>query len=236
MGYVMYNVIICDDNLKDRNNAQTIAEEFFKRQGLEYRIYSYSDYDKEFSKIVKSTLSNKIYLLDIETPTRSGIDIAREIRMRDVESVIIFLTAHDELGNVVLKDDLMFLSFINKFDNFESRLSNCLKKSLQIYKHKRTIKLCEKNVAYTINLDDILYITKDSFERKTIIVTAYGEIRTGKSLNFIVKLLDDRFIQTHRACYINSDRVVTIDKTNKLIKFKCGMTTDLLSDRFKKAV
>ena len=236
MGYVMYNVIICDDNSKDRKNAVTIVTDFFNKLNLECRIHLYTDYDKEFNKIINSSLSNKIYLLDIETPTRSGIDVAREIRESDVESIIMFLTAHDELGNTVLKNDLLFLAFINKFDNFENRLSNCLKKSLQIYKHKSTIKLCEKNVTYTINLDDILYITKDSFERKTIIVTTYGEIKTSKSLSSMVKLLDDRFIQTHRACYINSDRVSTIDKTNKLIRFNCGKVIDLLSDRFKKKV
>ena len=232
----MYNVIICDDNSKDRKNAENVVNCFFEKQGIQCRIYSYCDYDKEFSKIIKSSLSHKIYLLDIETPTRSGIDVAREIRMSDVESIILFLTAHEELGNVVLKDDLMFLSFINKFDNFDIRLSNCLKKSLQIYKHKNTIKLSEKNVTYTINLDDIIYITTDNFERKTIIVTTYGEIKTSKTLNYISKLLDDRFIQTHRACFINSDKVSNIDKTNKLITFNNGDTTDLLSDRFKKRV
>ena len=232
----MYNVIICDDNVKDRNNAETITREFFEKQGLECRIHVYCDYDKEFSKIVKSSISNKIYLLDIETPTRSGIDVAREIRVNDVESVIIFLTAHDELGTVVLKDSLMFLSFINKFDNFRDRLNGCLKKSLQVYKHKNFIKINEKNVVYTINLDDILYITKESFERKTIIVTTYGEIKTNKSLNAVTKLLDDRFIQTHRACFINNGKVSQIDKTNKIIKFKNGNIIDLLSDRFKKRV
>ena len=50
-------------------------------------------------------------------------------------------------------------------------------------------------------------ITKDSFERKTIIVTTYGEIKTSKSLNAVIKLLYDRFIQTHRACFINNDKV-----------------------------
>lgn len=232
----MYNVIICDDNIKDRKNVEAVVTSFFEKQDIHCKVYTYTDYNNEFNKVIKSSLSHKIYLLDIETPTRSGIDVAREIRISDVESVIIFLTAHDELGNVVLKDDLMFLSFINKFDNFEDRLNKCLKKSLQIYKHKSTIKLSEKNITYTINLDDVLYITKDSYERKTVIVTTYGEIKTSKSLNNIIKLLDNRFIQTHRACYINSDKVSNIDKTNRLIKFSNGESTDLLSDRFKKRV
>ena len=233
----MYNVIICDDNIKDRKNAEEIVQNFFNNLNLECRLFLYSDYTPEFNRIVRSSLSHKIYLLDIETPSRSGIDVAREIRREDVESVIAFLTAHDELGNVVLKDDLMFLSFINKFDNFEKRLCSCLERALQIYKkHKNMIRISEKNVVYTINLNDILYITKDSFERKTIIVTTYGEIKTGKSLNEIVKLLDCRFIQTHRACYVNKDKVSSIDKTNKIIMFSNKQSTDLLSDRFKRGM
>ena len=47
-------------------------------------------------------------------------------------------------------------------------------------------------------------------------------------------MLDSRFIQTHRACYINSDRKVKIDKTKKLISFDNGETIDLLSDTYKK--
>ena len=49
-------------------------------------------------------------------------------------------------------------------------------------------------------------------------------------------MLDDRFIQTHRACYINSDRTITIDKINKIITFDNGETIDLLSDKYRKAV
>ena len=53
----------------------------------------------------------RIYLLDIETPSASGIDIARKIRKHDIESMIIFITGHEELGDVVLKNNTMFLSF-----------------------------------------------------------------------------------------------------------------------------
>ena len=83
---------------------------------IEYKTHVYDDYNKKFMDVIENKMPSKIYLLDIETPSRSGIDIAREIRRKDVDSVIIFLTVHEELGNIVLKNDLMFLSFINKFD------------------------------------------------------------------------------------------------------------------------
>ena len=230
----MINVIICDDNEKDRNNVSKIVKDYMGKNKVEYNLHLYEDYNKKFYSILDRKIPFKIYLLDIETPSKSGIDVAREIRRKDVDSVIIFLTAHEELGNIVLKNDLMFLSFINKFDDLENRLNNSLKKSLELLKHKNVIRFSDKNILYTININDILYITKESFERKTIIKTDYAEFKVNKSLAEIIEMLDNRFIRTHRACYINSDRKVTIDKGKRIIMFDNGENIDLLSDKYKK--
>ena len=157
----MVNVIICDDNIKDRNNIQLIIKDFMIKNKIEYNLHIFEDYNKNFDNIITSKLPFKIYLLDIETPSRSGIDIAREIRRKDVDSVIIFLTGHEELGPTVLKNDLMFLSFINKFDNLEVRLINSLKKALKLLHQRRIIRINDRNTIYTINIDDILVIQDD---------------------------------------------------------------------------
>ena len=102
----MVNVIICDDNVKDRNNIELMTKTYLTKNKIEYKIHSYSDYNKEFNKVIESKMPFKIYLLDIETPSRSGIDVARQIRKNDVDSVIVFLTCHEELGSVVLKNDI----------------------------------------------------------------------------------------------------------------------------------
>ena len=232
----MINVIICEDNLKDRIKTDKITKTFMETKNIEYEIYLFEDYNKKFYSIQQTKLPFKIYLLDIETPSKSGIDVAREIRKKDIDSVIIFLTAHEELGNIILKDELMFLSFVNKFDDFENRLNRSLEKSLKLLNQKNTIRFADRNITYTINVDDILYITKDSFERKTIIKTDYTEFKVNKTLTEISNLLDERFIQTHRACFVNKNRKVKIDKSKKLIEFDNGETTDLLSDKYKKLV
>lgn len=232
----MINVILCDDNKKDCLRILKVVEEFMNCKKIEYDKYVFNDYNNKFYRVVEEKLPSKIYLLDIETPSASGIDIARTIRKKDVDSVIIFLTAHEELGNTILKNDLMFLSFINKFDNFEKRLLNSLNKALNILKTKRIIKINDRNIIYTINLDDILYITKDSYERKTIIKTDYNEMKISLSLNELIKMLDGRFIQTHRACFINNERRIKVDKNNKIITFDTGEEIDLLSNKYKKEV
>ena len=232
----MVNVIICDDNEIDRIKIEKVTSMFMQKNKIEYDLYSFADYNKKFYSIVERNIPFKIYLLDIETPSKSGVDVARDIRRKDVDSVIIFLTAHEELGNTILKKDLMFLSFINKFDDLENRLMKSLNKSLDLLHKKQVLRFTDRSVLYTIKINDILYITKESFERKTVIKTDYCEFKVNKSLAEIISMLDDRFIQTHRACYINTDRKVSIDKINRIIKFDNGETIDLLSDSYRKAV
>ena len=230
----MLNFIICDDIRKDREMIESIVSKYMMKNQLEYKTHVFKDYDDKFLKIVNEKMPFKIYILDIETPTRSGIDIARIIRHKDVDSVLIFLTGHEELGNIVIKNDFVFLSFINKFDNCENRLIKALDKSLKMFKVRKIIRFKDNGILYSIPLDDILYITRDSIDRKCIIVTDYNEFKIGKNLNQIEEMLNDDFVKTHGACLMNKKRITSFNKTKRTVTFDNGSQSDLISTRFDK--
>ncbi len=230
----MINFIICDDVKQYREMVEHIVVSYMMKNKLEYKTHIFKDYDSDFLKIVESKLSFKVYILDIETPTKSGIDIARLIRNKDVDSVLIFLTGHQELGHVVMKNDFLFLSYINKFDDCEKRLTKSLDKALQMFKIKSVIRFKDNGVVYTIPQDDILYITRDSVERKCIIVTDYSEFHVGKNLAELEAEVNDNFVKTHRACLMNTKRILSFSKSQKEVVFDNGMTSDLISTRFDK--
>lgn len=230
----MINFIICDDVKQYREMVEHIVVSYMMKNKLEYKTHIFKDYDSDFLKIVESKLSFKVYILDIETPTRSGIDIARLIRNKDVDSVLIFLTGHQELGHVVMKNDFLFLSYINKFDDCKKRLTKSLDKALQMFKIKSIIRFKDNGVVYTIPQDDILYITRDSVERKCIIVTDYSEFHVGKNLAELEEEVNDNFVKTHRACLMNTKRILSFSKSQKEVVFDNGMTSDLISTRFDK--
>lgn len=232
----MLNVIICDDNKRDLERITTLVNKFMKNNKYNYNMHIYSDYNADFLKIIKSKIPFKIYILDIETPSRSGIDIAREIRNKDLDSVIIFLTGHDELGRVILQNDLMFLSFVNKFDNLDKRINEVMHKAIKLIRIKRVIRIKDGTNTYIINLNDILYLSKDTFERRTTIKTDYNEYRVRMSLFKLKEMLDDRFVQSHRACIVNKTRISRIDYRNRIIYFDNNEYTDLLSNKYKKVV
>lgn len=230
----MINFVVCDDIKKDRENVKNILNSYMMKNKIDYKIYTFEDYDAKFLKMIENKMPQKIYILDIETPTRSGIDVARIIRKKDTDSIIIFLTGHEELSEVASKNEFSFLTFINKFDDCENHFTRALDKAIQTLKVKPALTFKDNGVNYRIPLSDILYITRDSVDRKCIIVTEYQEFKIGKTLIELSELLNDDFIQTHRACIVNKKRIISYNKAKKIITFDNGMITDVISTRFDK--
>lgn len=229
----MINFIICDDQEEMRNDIVKNVEMFMVSKSLEYKTYLFDDYGDEFLKIVNKKLPFKIYILDIEAPTRTGIDVARIIRNKDEDSAIIFITGHEELGPRLLSKDITFLAFINKFDDYKSRLQYNIGKALSALEKKKCLRFEDHGVLYALPFHDILYVTKDGLSRNTVVVTEYNEFKVSKSLSYFKESLDENFIQTHRACLINKERVISVSKKDHLVTFDNGMQVDLIATRFK---
>lgn len=232
----MINFIICDDNAAILNNVYKIVTSVMMSSEQAYDIHSFEEYDSKFYKIMDSKISNKIYILDIETKRSSGIDIARKIRSKDVNSIIIFLTSHHELGSVLLRDEIMFLTFINKLDDYENRLISAVKKSIDVIGKNKILRFEHHGTIFTIPEKDIIYITRDGVERKIIIKTDCTDFKLTKSLSEMVELLSNDFVYSHRSCIVNKRRIMAIDKRKKKITFDNGEVCDLLSSKLIKGV
>lgn len=226
----MLNIIICDDCVNDVNKIEKIVRDYLKN--IEFNIYKYYDFDKNFLKIINMDLENKIYLLDIETPSMSGIDVARIIRKNDYSSVIIFLSGHDDLSRIVAKKNIMCLNFINKYDNLKNNLKNSLELALSIVGKKRRVKYQSKGIIYNIEIDSILYITKETISRKTIIVCDNNTYSLNMSMKSVISELTNDFVQVHRACFVNKNRIKQIDYKNMIIAFDNSLSIDLVSKKY----
>lgn len=229
----MINFIICDDDEKMRGSILRVVETVMMEKEMEYKTYMYEDYNCEFMKIINTKLSYKIYILDIETPTRTGIDVARIIRHKDEESAIIFITGHEELGPRLLSKDITFLAFINKFDNYKNRLKYNIEKAIAALEKRKCLRFEDCSIVYALPYQDILYIEKDGLSRGTVIVTECNEFKVHKSLSFFYDRLDERFVKTHRACIMNKERIMTVDKKAHVVTFDNGKKNDMIATRFK---
>ncbi len=232
----MINFVIVDDFKEVTDNIKNIIDKVMINNKLEYKTFVFNDYDIEFKKLMNKPMVNRIYLLDIETKSESGIDIARMIRKNDLDSIIIFITAHEELASNIVRDQLMVLTFICKFDDFEKRVKDAIVKSLSYIGKKIAIRFVDNNAVYIIPIKDILYVTHDNVERKCLIKTDNRTYKVGKSLTEIKELSMGALAQSHRACLVNEERIVKVDKKKKHILFDNGEIIDLVSDNYKKEV
>lgn len=232
----MINFIVVDDNTKFLEIITDVITKVMMKNKFSYKVHTFIEYDASFMKVMNSFMSNKIYIMDIETRESSGIDVARKIRKKDVDSIIIFATVHNEAGLILLKDDLMFLTFLCKFDDFENKLTCAVKKALNYIHHKFCIEFNDRGSIYKIPIDDILYITKESNDRHSIIQTVYSQYRVNLSLKQLVVLCGDNIIQTHKSCFVNIDNVRVVDKKAGVIEFYNGLVIDMLSSMYKRGI
>ena len=232
----MIEFIICDDNKIICEQVRDVVNKIMMKNNHAYNVHLFNDYDIHFLNLIKTKSQNRIYFLDIEMISLSGITAALMIRKTDVNAVIIFLTSHNELGSILLDNELMFLTFICKYDDYIKKIASATEKALEVVGKNTVIRFEDKSTVYTIPLKDILYIYRDSVERRCIIKTNYSEFKINKTLSGISELLDFNFIKTHRACIVNMKRVIKYDlKTNELL-FDDGNKTNLIAPNFRKEV
>lgn len=233
----MINFVVCDDEKEFRNKLVLIIDRLFMKNNLEYKIHEFDKYNTKFENLIESDMSSKIYILDIEMKDSiSGIDIARKIRKNDWKSIIIMVTSHTELGYEALKAQIMLLDFISKFDNCEKNVEKILKKAVSKVDDKKVILFQASGITHRIYLDDILYVTKDTVDRKCIIKTTYNEFAVGKTMNEMIEELGPNFYLSHRSCLVNLDKVKSVNWKDNIIYFDNGEKIDLLSRDRKKGL
>lgn len=229
----MINFIICDDKKEFRNEIINTIDAVMLKNNEAYKIYPYSEYNEDFIRVINNNLPLKIYVLDIEVKDKSGIDIARKIREKDIESMIVFITAYyEKYVKDILKSKFMFLDFINKQNDYKKELINTIEYALKNIKKKNIIRFKSGGIIYTLSTQDILYIWRDK-DRKCTIKTTSNEFTVSKTLLELYDLLDDTFVYSHRACIVNMERIEVYNKKQHMIVFDTGDTTDLVSNRFK---
>ena len=131
----MINFIVCEDNkIILQKNIDIINRTMFNNN-YNYRVYKFTNNTKELQDIIDSNMDNKIYILDIELDSTSGIDIARNIRENDNKSFIIISTTYVEYLPYTLKNKLMLFDFVSKFDDYEENLSNVIKNAIKEIKN-----------------------------------------------------------------------------------------------------
>ena len=234
----MLRFITCDNDPEALERTVLAIRTIMMPYDFDYKISKFLKYDKDFEEIIKTPGEQKVYLLDIDLPKVSGLEIASEIRENgDWESMIIFVSAHPECKDDIFFSRLMALDFISKYFNYENRLEETLNKVLDIYNLKNTLVFNYDYITYRIPVNKILYIEKLTGDKKCLIVTETGKkYEVVSTLKDLIKELNKDFYRSHKSCVVNIKKIEQVDYIDNQITFYNKVKTNLLSARCKKGL
>ena len=91
------NIAICDDNPKMVGQIENLLLSFFENDPNQFNYEAFLSGESLVEHLTNSASSFQIYLLDVEMKSLDGFDVARAIREKDQQAIIIFITSHVEL-------------------------------------------------------------------------------------------------------------------------------------------
>lgn len=233
----MISFIVVEDDKKTQEVIKEVLRKTVIQNDKNIKVKYFSKYNKELKNIIEDNTMQKVYIMDIELETKmSGIEIAKRIRKEDWESEIIFITCHDKMFETVHRDVLKVFNFIEKFHDMEKRLEKDIELIFERKFDNKMFKISNRNVDLQIYYRSITYITRDKEERKILIHTDKNTFKVNLNLSEVSELLDSRFIQTHRSCITNRQRVNQWQWTKGYYVLDNGQRVEYLSKKYKKEV
>lgn len=153
----MFKVALCDDHRESLAGTQALLKDYLVKHPKYYGdIHSFSAPDKLLSTLEAGSLFD-IYLLDIVMPAIDGIKLAREIRSRDKQSSIIYLTSSPDYA--VQSYSVQALHYLLKPVNAED-FSDAMTRAVTHWENNkgRIFPLRTKGGAEVIHVSSMVYI------------------------------------------------------------------------------
>lgn len=201
------SIAVVEDNDEDRTLAVDILHRYESEHGYHFDVELYSA-GGEFLSKYRSQYD--ILLLDINLENSNGIDIARKIREKDEDVIIVFTTnlaRYATYGYVVGALDfalkpLSYASFCLKIDRAMKLLSS---------RHSQDIVLQADDGYRRVNLDDILYI--EIYAHDLVFHLVEGELRSYGTLKKYEESLGQFGFLRCNSCYlVNVRHILRVEK------------------------
>ena len=228
----MINLIVFSEDGNYIKNDIKVINLALAKYNVDYRIYAFDDYNEDFETIIKNDLI-KIYVLDIGSGGK-GIDVALQIRKREISSIIILLTDCSKYQHALFKNRLMVLDFIYRNRFYEKRLCDDIFYALKLTYEKKSFVFKYNHIVYRIPYSQINYIEKESTIKRCIIHTLNGNYYVVNSIQRLNEILGICFCQVHQSCIVNLGNIKMVCLNDNIIVFNNDEYTLLFSSKYKK--
>ena len=205
-------IVVYEDKKSDKDALCSFIDKFFKEMSCPVEITAY-DNGQHFLNGLSEDV--KIAFLDIYMPGISGIDVARKIRERDKDMVIIFTTTSIDHGlDAYSVEALQYLVKPVGYSDVESALKKCMDR---FGDSLRFIEVLANRLNVRVLLKDIRFI--EVFKNTCLIHTTAETIKSYCSLEKIERQIDGQmFLRTHRSFIVNMRYIEDVTEDGFLLK------------------
>ncbi len=202
----MIKIAIMDDIEPDLKMMETLSRKCLAKKEISYEIVTYSRSDLLIADL-KDQVYYDVFLLDMEMPGKTGMEVAAEIRKHYLEPAIVFVTRFIEHAPAAF--EVNAFRYISKrmireklpeaFDALISRLDQL---------DERSYVLEKENGMERIFYRDIFYIRKDG--KYVTIFHRNGENRKRTTLQDILKQLNaEEFFYVDKSYIVNVRHIMS---------------------------
>lgn len=226
----MYRIAVCDDDQLFLGEMTEALKKYFADSGVLHTIVTYQG---GFGLIhdVEERVQFDIYILDIEMPGYSGIDVIKAIERNGSQPVIILVTSH--LKYAVDSYAYNVLRFIPK-PELKSRLPFALNAALaRLDKQNALCYVVQSKRRYEkLMFGEIAYIYKEG--KNSVFVLMDTIIKERKTLECVyAELNSDDFMFIDRCTIVNLQMIKGLDQKSMRILLKNGAAIVIAKIRMK---
>ena len=216
----MIPIYICDDDAVMCDMMKNCLEKQILMGGYDMKITVCARQPEKLLEATDGEAEQGIYFLDVDLKGASmdGFRLGQEIRRRDGRGFLIYVTAFPDLAFETFRYHLEALDYIVKGDQEETaaQVIRCLRVigervSREKGRSRRYFTVKAGDVVRHIPLEDILYFVTSG---RTHRIELHGDRERLDFIGSIQELeqeLGQRFLRSHRAYLVNSDRIQGAD-------------------------
>jgi two-component system response regulator AgrA len=224
----MKHIIICEDNVNQRKEVESIITNEIKSFDFELILSTGNPHD--VINHINNSTDSFIYFLDVDLNSDlNGFQLAQLIRTHDPNGYIIFLTGHAELTLFTFQYKVQALDYIVKGDLniLKVKIADCfnaINNTLNATKMKinNKISIDVGNNIIFLEFKDILFFETAGKEHKISVHTLSGQTEFYGTLKNIETTISTDFYKVHRSYLVNTKKIKSIDKSRMVIEMING--------------
>ncbi|MGY3186508.1 LytR/AlgR family response regulator transcription factor [Lysinibacillus sp. TE18511] len=208
-GIIMIKTAICDDIPQMADAVEELLIQYNQKL-FESNVFYYPE---KLIRHMKKTEFD-LFILDIEFPNTTGIDLAEIIRQNNLNVPIIFLTNYKEYMEDVFK--VQTFDYIIKPVTKENLFPVLDRVMRYLDVREERFIFSYNKISYSLKINDLVYFEKN--RRQVIIHSLNEDYVSNMSTTTILSKLNDCFVQVHTSFIVNVKYIKEIGNNFLILK------------------